>query len=58
MRRWRLCLHLRCAIVVAIVVVGAAGVKRADAIRRMISGRKERGWMMERKNKFKNAIDF
>jgi len=47
---------LRCAIVAAIVVVGAAGVKRADAIRRMISGRKERGWMKEGKNKFKNAI--
>ncbi len=54
-----MCLHLRSAIVAAIVVVvGAAGVKRADAIRRMISGRKERSWMKEGKNKFKNAIDF
>jgi len=49
---------LRCAIVVAIVVVGAAGVKRADAIRRMISGRKERGWMKEGKNKFKKHNKF
>jgi hypothetical protein len=49
---------LRCAIVAAIVVVGAAGVKRADARRRMISGRKEMGWMKEGKNKFENAINF
>jgi len=50
---------LRCAIVAAIVVVvGDAGVKRADAIRRMISERKEMGWMKEGKNKFKNAINF
>jgi threonine aldolase len=53
-----LCLHLRCAIVDAIVVVDAAMVKRADAIRRMISGRKERGWMMEGKNKFKKHNKF
>ncbi len=54
-----MCLHLRSAIVAAIVVVvGAAGVKRADAIRGMISGRKERGWMMGRKGNFKNAIKF
>ncbi len=47
-----MCLHLRSAIVAAIVAVGAAGAKRADAIRRMISGIKERGWMMEGKAKF------
>ena len=59
MRRWLLCLHLRCAIVDAIVVVVEdAGVKRADAIRRMISGRKEMGWMMEGKNKFKKHNKF
>jgi uncharacterized membrane protein SpoIIM required for sporulation len=49
---------LRSAIVAAIVVVGAAGVKRADAIRRMIIVRKVRGWMRAEKNEFKNAIIF
>jgi len=41
-----------------VVVVEDAGVKCADAIGRMTSGRRERGWMMEGKNKFKNTINF